>query len=419
LQKLSIHDDLVVKIQFFDYNEYMKYHYNPFTNQVMKKFTIKDILMDNWSAFVRKMTSLNITIRKTIRHEVEKVIGCQDPNNGYALYGCTKCHNYHHVPFTCKSRFCNTCGAKYSKDRALNMAWKLLDCPHRHVVFTIPAQLRKYFAHDRTLLNILFTAAADTIKYRFLKVSKSEEYEPGMICVLHTFGRDLKWNPHIHMILCEEAIGNSGIWKRFSHINYEALRRSWQYCLLKAMNEKINTVAFQALVDKLYENHKNGFYVNAPPVKNFSSQVVSYILRYAGRPALAQSRITDYDGITVSFTYTPHDSNQIVTESLPVFDFIKRLIIHIPERYFRMIRYFGFYYDKNAKYGQYIKRAKKMSAHVYKRQKLIHSSWRKRIMFYFYRDPLKCIKCGALMQLIELFCDPRRIKYFQPVFNYP
>jgi hypothetical protein len=134
---------------------------------------------------------------------------------------------------------------------------------------------------------------------------------------------------------------------------------------------------------------------------------------------LAQSRIIGYDGKTVTYTYTPHDSNQLVTETLPVFDFIKRLIIHIPERYFRMIRYYGFYYDKNPKYSQYKKRAKKMPSHVYKRQKAIQSSWRKRIMHYFNRDPLRCIKCGADMKMIELFCDPRKIKYYQSLFNYP
>ena len=234
----------------------MKYKYNPFTNQMQIKYTIKEILRDNWQAFVEKMAELNKQIRETIMHEVEKVIGCQDPKNGFALYVCPECDTILHVPYTCKSRFCNTCGAKYSKDRALSMASKLLDCPHRHVVFTIPEELRKYFAHDRTLLNILFTAAADTIKYRFSQFSKSEAYEPGMICVLHTFGRDLKWNPHIHMILCEEAIGNSGKWRRFSHINYEALRRSWQYCILKLMSEKIDTPAFKALVNKLYADHK-------------------------------------------------------------------------------------------------------------------------------------------------------------------
>jgi len=394
-------------------------YYNPNTNQVMRKITIKEILKDNWNAFVQAMVHLKTPIRKTIMHEVERVIGCQDPKMGFALYACPECQQMLHVPFTCKSRFCNTCGAKYSKDRALSMASKLLDSPHRHVVLTIPEELRKYFAQDRTLLNILFTSAADTIKYRFNQFSKSEDYEPGMICVLHTFGRDLKWNPHIHMILCEDAIGNSDIWRRFGHINYEGLRHSWQYCVLKQMGERIKTPVFKDLANKLYTDHKNGFYVNAPPVKNFSTAVVNYILRYAGRPVLAQSRIIGYDRKTVTFTYTPHGSTIVVTETLPVFDFIKRLIIHIPEQNFRMIRYYGFYYDKNAKYAAYLKQARKMPSHVYKRQRIIHSSWRQRIMFYFSHDPLRCIKCGARLELIELFCDPRKIKFYSSLYHYP
>jgi len=197
----------------------MKYHVNP-NNEIVRKYTIKEIFTDNWYAFKEEMAKQNKIIRKTILDEVGKIIGCQDPEKGFILYVCPKCNVNKRVPFTCKSRFCNCCGAKYSQDRALNMSAKLLKCSHRHVVFTIPEALRKYFAVDRSLLNLLFDAASETIFYRFNEMNKSESYTPGMICVLHTFGRDLKWNPHIHMILCDEAIGRSKNWKKFSHINY-------------------------------------------------------------------------------------------------------------------------------------------------------------------------------------------------------
>jgi hypothetical protein len=72
------------------------------------------------------------------------------------------------------------------------MSKTLLKAPHRHVVFTIPEELRPYFQKDRTLLNILFEAAAEAIEYRFYITNKSEQYVPGMISTLHTFGRDLK-----------------------------------------------------------------------------------------------------------------------------------------------------------------------------------------------------------------------------------
>ena len=45
---------------------------------------------------------------------------------------------------------------------------------------------------------------------------------------------------------------------------------------------------------------------------NFSTGVINYIVRYAGRPVLAQSRITGYGGGKVTFTYTPHGSSELV-----------------------------------------------------------------------------------------------------------
>ena len=169
-----------------------KYRYDAVGNKIVKAYTIKEIFRDNWNDFVCEMARQGKAIRPTIMEEVAKIIGCQNPINGFALYMCPDCGIQKRVPFTCKSRFCNSCGAKYSKDRALAMSKTLLKTPHRHVVFTIPEELRPYFANNRSLLNILFDAAAETIEYRFYITNKSEHFIPGMISTLHTFGRDLK-----------------------------------------------------------------------------------------------------------------------------------------------------------------------------------------------------------------------------------
>ena len=215
------------------------------------------------------------------------------------------------------------------------------------------------------------------------------------------------------MILCEKAIGKSNVWKSFSHINYEAFRKSRQYSILKLLLEHIPSL--KTLVDKLYADNESGFYVYAPPIKNFNTGVINYITRYAGRPVLAQSRIIDYTGDTVTFTYTPHGSDELVTEKIPVFEFIKKLIIHIPERNFKMIRYSGFYCTHNPKNAQYLKHSKRPS-HIM-RLKSIHKSWRKLMIFTFGHDPMKCIYCGDTLELIELFCDPRKIKYYFTIYN--
>ena len=118
----------------------------------------------------------------------------------------------------------------------------------------------------------------------------------------------------------------------------------------------------------------------SPPIKNFNAGAINYITRYTGRPALAQSRITSYDGKYVSFTCTPHGETELVTETLTVFEFIKKLIIHIPERNFKMIRYQGFYLKRKRK--QYLRHQKHLTSLEYFRMLAIHGSWRKRILFY-------------------------------------
>nr|WP_312891134.1 transposase [Clostridium thailandense] len=70
---------------------------------------------------------------------------------------------------------------------------------------------------------------------------------------------------------------------------------------------------------------------------------LKYVGRYAARPAIAESRITKYDGKKVTFYYERHEDGKRVEETIDVIDFIGKLIRHIPEKGFKMIRYYGTY----------------------------------------------------------------------------
>lgn len=111
----------------------------------------------------------------------------------------------------CHNRFCPTCGTKYSIDRTTSMSFKIINTQHRHCVFTIDSELRHFFLENRKLLGLLFDAVQSVIFRAFYKDNKSECFTPGFILVLHTFGRELKWNPHIHCLVSEGGIGNSGL----------------------------------------------------------------------------------------------------------------------------------------------------------------------------------------------------------------
>lgn len=95
------------------------------------------------------------------------------------------------------------CGVKYAQERSTQMAFKLIRCSHRHCVFTIDEELRHFFLEDRSLLDCLFQAVRSVFLRMFHNLNKSKNFVPGFVCVLHSFGRPLEWNPHIHCLITE------------------------------------------------------------------------------------------------------------------------------------------------------------------------------------------------------------------------
>lgn len=171
----------------------------------------------------------------------------------------------------------------------------------------------------------------------FFKLNKSLNFTPGFIILLHTFGRDLKWNPHIHCLISEGGFSDNGFWRNMNHFNYTYLRNAFRTALLNEMEAKIGS-SFKKAKAACYREHKEGFYVYARPNRCDPKTVVNYIGRYLGRPVIATPRIDSCDGNLVTFHYNRHEDDKYVEETLPVMKFISRLIQHIPEQPFKMIR---------------------------------------------------------------------------------
>lgn len=376
-------------MNFLDYiDDFDKHTFKP-KCETNTKFKIKDIFKDNWYKFFEDNPTLNI--RQVVQNEVEKMINCGAKTNGFAVYTCDSCSNYLYVPFTCKSRFCPSCGTKYTLDRADTISSKCINCPHRHITFTIHQELWPLFRKDRTLLDILFKAVSSTLLSWFYDKNHKENFTPGFISTLHTFGRDLKWNPHIHVLITEGASGNITVWKKVDHFPFAMLRSRFQTTLLSLLEKKIGKKNFAPLKAKVYQTSQNGFYVHAP--KKYAQNIkatVKYVIRYSGKPAMAQSRITDYDGEYVTFWYDRHEDNKHITEKVHVYEFFKRLIIHIPEKHFNLVRYYGLY-AKHHKHETKIIRMVK--SHVAKFKKTL-KNWECRLGIYFNEYPLICSCCG-------------------------
>ena len=342
--------------------------------------------------------------RATEIENIEKMIHCGDPSFGGAMYYCGHCGELKFVPFRCKSRFCPTCGNMYSIDRTTSMSFKLIHCTHRHCVFTIPEELREYFLNDRALLNCLFSSVRSVILRMFHKINKSESFTPGIICVLHTFGRDLKWNPHIHCLISEGGAGNKTPWRTIKHFNYSFLRYAFCTALLNELHSHIGD-SFKETKAFIYNHCLNGFYVYAKPNKCEPNIVAKYIGRYLGRPVIATSRIDAYDGDSVTFHYNRHEDDALVVETIPATEFIQRLIRHIPEKHFKMIRYYGLY----ARHREQDKKLFRAISKEKHKVLLSFNKWRNSILSSFGYDPLKCPRCNNTMLFLELYFNHKPI----------
>lgn len=324
--------------------------------------------------------------RPVVMENIEKVINCGDPSYGGAMYGCSHCGTLKFVPFRCHSKFCPTCGAKYSNDRSTAMSFKLINCTHRHLVFTIDASLRHFFLEDRNLLNCLFEAVSDVIKELFFSLNKSKNFVPGFICVLHTFGRPLEGNSHIHCLLTEGGYSDDGFWRTVKYFNYSYLRKSFQTVLLNKLEKRI------------------GSSFKKPNLCDPKS-IIKYVSRYLGRPVIALSGIDSYDGDNVTFHYNRHEDNTFVRKTLPAIDFIKLLIRHIPEKNFKMTRYYSLY----ARHREIDNKLYK-AVHKSKRRILLDlNTWRKRFLLTMGYGPLQCPNCKKEMLFLELYHKHERI----------
>ena len=373
--------------------------YENHINDQKVKYHIKDIFKDYWNKFLKSYP--NINIRETVFDNINKMLKCKTLDLGFDVFKCPNCGKEKFCFHTCKSRLCSSCGNKYNTERQTSIFSKLFKFKHRHVVWTIPEELRNYFREDRQRLSLLFKASQIVIESWFHDKYKKKNITPAFISVLHTYGRSIIWNPHIHMILLEGGI-NKDSFVPVNFFSYAAFRKRFMKVLLDLLDKEINTVEFKNLKRTLYKNLKDGFYVYSPPSKFKSvDALIKYVTRYVSRPVMAESRILNYDGTYVTFWYQRHEDNKIVIEKIHAFEFISRIILHIPEKNQKYIRYYGCYNESTKIVTSKMKEMfRKFNQKSIELKKTI-TKWRLNIQFSFNIDPLKCPNCDTIMIYAE------------------
>lgn len=382
------------------------------------RYRIAAIFVAHWGEFV---SSARQFIRPVVFETVRKIIACRTPALGCHLYTCPQCQRIEVVPHSCKSRFCPTCG-KHATDRwAAGVLNDLLDVPYHHLVLAVPAELRSVLSFSRpATLTLLFNAATAALSQW---AREQHGMRLGIVAVLHTFGGDLKWHPHLHLLVTEGGLSLDGSrWVRPYGdgwlMAHGALKKMWRYHVIRALRrahrsgklrfpKKVSFLAdyprFNALLRRVYEIT---WYAHIGASLRDPRFTVRYIGRYTKRAVLAEYRITHYDAErgTVRFAFQDYaQGGKTSYKTLPVLAFIGRLIRHIPDKHFKMVRYAGLFATRWREH--YLAHARTVlgqsKAETSEAAPVCTLSWQERRRAAG-QDPLWCPTCQVPMHFVRL-----------------
>jgi uncharacterized OB-fold protein len=361
---------------------------------VQLKFTLARIFRDNLDKYKERYKD-QMTNRMIAQSE--KMIECGEETGKVRTYKCPECGETKKVPIRCRTVLCTHCGKRHADEWALKMERDMLEVQHRHMVFTIPAAMRDIFAANRLLWVILVDSAVEALK-KVMTRGGWRNLEPGIIAILHPSGKDLKFNPHVHILVTEGGLDKATMskWMAVTFFPYEPLRKAWQYTLLKNLRKELKGLSQWSVVEPMFEKYANGFYVRAKDRIWNQKQINKYVVRYVRHPAIAESRIVDYDGDKVTFYYEDEfDEKHYVT--MPVLEFMHQLLQLIPDEGFKMIRHYGLYArNKRRKVRKIMAKLKKFNLRKEKAiQDMLDKVWR-----------ITCDKCGSVMYPINDLYPP-------------
>jgi hypothetical protein len=303
--------------------------------------------------------SANLHVQKVL-HRLKV---CRTGALGYHVYRCTNeaCGEIKYQYHSCRDRHCPACGAIKKQEWIEARMQELLPVKYYHVVFTMPHELNSLvMGHRKILYKLLFDASAQTLLC-FAKDPKYLDALPGIISVLHTWGQQLSFHPHIHCIVSGGGITSDNTWK-------EATKNRWRFLLpVKAMSV-VYRAKFLAALKQLIENktviptvgtdtkalintlYNKDWVVYAKAPFGGPQAVIEYLGRYTHKVAISNHRICSIDDQddTVTFDYKDYaDRNSKKQMTITCQEFIRRFQQHILPPCFTKIRTYGYLANRN------------------------------------------------------------------------
>jgi hypothetical protein len=318
------------------------------------RLEVADILRAHAEAY-RRDHRVSARQETVLRHLVD----CRTAALGGHVDRCTSCERIRISYNSCRDRHCPKCQSLQKAEWLEARREHLLPIPYWHLVFTLPDVLHPLaLANKRIVYDLLFDAAASTLQ-SLARDPKHLGADIGFTAILHTWGQDLRFHPHLHCVVTGGGLTTDGRrWcsarDRF-FLPVAVLGRLFRGRFLNGLAQASrrgqlrgsaqSPSVWKRLLDRAYELD---WVVYAKPPFGGPDHVFRYLGRYTHRVAIANHRLVALDDGRVTFKLKDYaDGGKRKRLTLGAGEFIRRFLLHVLPRGFVRIRHYGLLAARN------------------------------------------------------------------------
>jgi hypothetical protein len=299
--------------------------------------TVADVVRRHAPAYLRRFGE---AVPRAHRNVLAALAACRTGSLGTVVFACSDCQRRHRIGRSCGNRHCPSC--QHDKARAWlhKQTERLLPCPYFLLTFTLPAELRAFVrAHQRIAYDAFFRASSDAIKV----LARDPKYIgtpcPGFFGVLHTWGRELPYHPHLHYVVAGGGPSEDGLRWLPARADFLMPAKALSILCRTKFRDAMKAAGVLDRIDPAVWT--KDWVVDARPVGD-GRRALQYLAPYIFRVAISDHRIRSCDDRQVTFTYRKTGSRRPRSLRLEPDEFLRRYLQHVLPRGFQKVRYYGF-----------------------------------------------------------------------------
>lgn len=289
--------------------------------------------------FLPEYLKSNPSLSAAQRRAIWAITHCRTPAMGGSRFACAPCGTDHFAFHSCNHKACPRCG------KAASAAWvgrgleNQVHAPYFMVTFTLPQELRSCFFGPlaKEFYDVFFRAVSGALAEKLASAKGFRAAVSGFLAVLHTWGQQMQFHPHLHCLVPGAGLNAKGKVVRVPDPRYLIHLPLLQAAFREHFRRLLDSRGWQ--VDPAVWTKAWGVHVQPA---GSGSHALRYLGAYVARSVISDQRIVSFTDTHVTFLWKDRDEKRFKPRTVTGQEFVTRYLRHVLPRGLRAIRYYGY-----------------------------------------------------------------------------